>query len=170
MTTPRRQARHGTTTRYRKGCRCDRCRAANTKAKSAQRARARQAGPKPILSLVPDVQPSSTSDTTEPSPPAEKPATNNVPAWSATETAIRQDLATFDHSVPFFSTLQASAIVLAREIDDVNSRVSKAPLVKQLVDVVRELKGKDAGDGQSFEDLLADLAKPPTLAGAEDWH
>lgn len=60
--------KHGTTARYRRELKtqtvCDRCRSANTKAKSLQRARAKQHGETPVLSLVPDTQDPRTSETT----------------------------------------------------------------------------------------------------------
>lgn len=162
---------HGTVARYRRELRekkvCDRCRAANTKAKSRQRARAKQRGARPILSIVPDVQ---SRTTPEPTTALEKPTPtgyDRVPAWGRTRKAVEDDLKTADASAPFFSTLKNAALVLADEIDSVDGRTSKAPLVKQLVDVVRELKGKDEASGNSFQSLLAELGRPlvaaPTL-------
>jgi hypothetical protein len=163
MATSKQTARHGTTTRYRHGCRCDRCRSANAKAKSAQRARARQRGATPVLSLVPDVQPSSTTDTT-PEPPAKKTPGErggNMPtAWGRTEKALEEDLKSVDQTTPFFQSLRFAALVLAREIDDSEGKGSKAPLVKQLVDTIREIKGKDVNNGNSFAELLEGLAQP----------
>ncbi|NQX36261.1 hypothetical protein [Herbiconiux sp. VKM Ac-2851] len=89
-----------------------------------------------------------------------QPDYHQVPAYAATEKAVHNDLLTVDVQTPFYHSLRAAALVLAREIDDVNSKASKAPLVKQLVDVIRELKGKDVAGGNSLEALLQDLSTP----------
>lgn len=44
-----------------------------------------------------------------------------------------------------FNTLKAAAVALAKEIDNIES-TSKAPLVKQLVDVMSKLTGKETDD------------------------
>lgn len=88
-----------------------------------------------------------------------------MPAYGAMEKSVSDDLASYDHDRPFFNTLKAAALALAREIDDIDSRTSKAPLVKQLVDVVREIKGKDADDGQSLDQFLfGDIGNPVVVA------
>lgn len=155
-------AAHGTTARYRAELKaksvCERCRSANTKAKSLQRARAKQNGTTPVLSLVPDVQIGSTPDTVPDLP--ERPKPHHVPAWSATEKAVHADLAALPADTPFLASLSAVALALAREIDDVNGKGSKATPAKQLTDVIRELKQKSGGSGDTFNDLLALLASP----------
>lgn len=156
--------RHGTTARYRRGCKCERCRSANAKAKSRQRARAKQRGATPILSLVGDVQIGTTPEPVAPVADS-RPEKRHVPAYGAMEKSVSDDLASYDHDRPFFNTLKAAALALAREIDDIDSRTSKAPLVKQLVDVVREIKGKDADDGQSLDQFLfGDIGNPVVVA------
>jgi hypothetical protein len=168
---------HGTVARYRRELRdgnvCDRCRAANTKAKSRQRARAKQRGAHPVLSIVPDVQERTTAEPTEPMEPDEPSSKRkpddyqHVPNWGRTRQGLESDLKTANRSAPFFNTYATAARALADEIDSVDSRTSKAPLVKQLVDVIDKLKGKDDGGANSFQSLLADLGRPlvaaPTL-------
>jgi len=70
---------------------------------------------------------------------------------------------------PFFNTLRAAALTLARELDDLDSRSSKAPLVKQLVDVVRELKGKAGPKDDPLATLFDDLGVDASgIPAAED--
>jgi hypothetical protein len=165
---------HGTVRRYRRELRekkvCDRCRAANTKARSRERARAKQRGAHPILSLVPEPQESTTPEpaATSPAPSKRKPDDyEHVPAWGRTRKGLEEDLNTANHSAAFFNTYATAARALADEIDSVDSRTSKAPLVKQLVDVIDKLKGKEDGGADSFQSLLAQLGRPlvaaPTL-------
>ena len=165
---------HGTVARYRRELRegkaCDRCRAANSKAKSLQRARAKQRGARPILSIVPDVQESPTDATTPApeTPSKRKPdGYKHVPDWGRMRKAVEEDLAIASTNAPFFKTYSDMARSLADEIDSVDSRTSKAPLVKQLVDVIDKLKGKDDAGAGSFLSLLDELGRPlvaaPTL-------
>lgn len=149
--------RSGTTTAYRKGCRCAPCTAANTQAKRAERERRKQRGQRPVLSIV---------DDTTPPPPPDVPTDptagyTNVPAWGATEKALRADIDTLEPSTDFGRTaLIQGALALARQIDDIDFRGSKGPIVKTLVDTIRAIRGKEAGDGESLEELLTALSEP----------
>ncbi|MEZ3156867.1 hypothetical protein AB1K56_08030 [Microbacterium sp. BWR-S6Y] len=74
------------------------------------------------------------------------------------ETAVRADLGALENlDIPGAATFKASAIILAKELDDLDSRASKAPLVKQLMDVMGRLTKKEAGDDDPLG-FLADLA------------
>ncbi len=74
-----------------------------------------------------------------------------------------QDLATVDATTrPFFNTLRAAALSLARELDDLDSKSSKAPLVAKIVDVVREIKGKEEGGDDPLTQLFGDLGVDPS--------
>lgn len=86
------------------------------------------------------------------------------------EQAVETDLATVDpKDKPFFQTLRAAAVTLARELDSIDSKSSKAPLVKQLVDVVKEIKGQEGGAHDPALQLLADLGLDPAgFASAPD--
>lgn len=170
---------HGTAARYRLELKtktvCDRCRSANTRAKRRQRQQAQQKRSRPLLSLVPDVQPERTNGTTDVVEPAdETPRAQNgaeyhqVDPSTATVKAFLADIASISPEVPFFHTLKQAGLVIARDIDDVNHSAAKGPLLKQLLDVVRELKGKGDGDGNSFDDFLADLLKPPPVTAPPD--
>lgn len=156
--------REGSTRAYNNGCRCVPCTRANTEAGQRKRERRKQREGRPILSIV-DGQP---AEVQSPAAPATQPATRHRRARGEMESAVTSDLAEIPAgSVPGFNTLKAAAVALAREIDNIDSRSSKAPLVKQLVDVVSKLTGKEAGDGESLEDLLASLSDP--VAGPADW-
>mgnify|MGYP001627796904 FL=1 len=86
------------------------------------------------------------------------------------EKAVREDLASIakedaPHGL-MFNTLKAAAMALAKEIDNIES-TSKAPLVKQLVDVMSKLTGKEADDDPLG--FLAGLADEfPTPADRDD--
>jgi hypothetical protein len=131
-----------------------------------QRARAKQRGATPVLSLVGDVHVSSTSGTTPPAKSPSRPPAHDVHPYGAMEKSIRDDLASVDPPPAFFNTLRSAAIALAREIDDIDSKASKAPLVKQLVDIIREIKGKDSDDGESLESFLFGDIQQPTVVAA----
>lgn len=152
--------RVGTTTAYRKGCRCGRCTAANTAAKRRTRERQKQRNTRPLLTLV-------DGDTPTPAQGVHIGATDgytHVPAWGATEKALRADLDSLEPSTDFGrNALIQGALALARQIDDINFRGSKGPIVKTLVDTIKAVRGKEEGDGESLEELLSSLSDP--LAG-----
>ncbi|TFD74726.1 hypothetical protein [Cryobacterium fucosi] len=77
------------------------------------------------------------------------------------------DLGSVSVETPFYYSLRAAALVLAREID--TSKLAKAPLVKQLVDTIRELRGKAGPGGSSIDAILRELAAPlPGVAPVSD--
>lgn len=156
--------RAGTTSSYDKGCRCPDCTQANTEKARRRRERAKERGSRPILSIV-DGTP---TEVHEP-PAAAKRGYTRKPALGLMEKAVTDDLASLSPTdVPGFNTYKGAALTIAKELDNTDSRASKAPLVKQLVDVMSKLTGKESGDGNSLEDLLAGLAQP--LPGTEDWN
>lgn len=157
--------RAGTTTAYRKGCRCAACTAANTRAKQRTRARAKQRGSRPLLTIVGDESGDVPTDTPPDATGCDVQADADGRPWGAMERSVQLDLAALEPpGPPAFNTLKAAALALAREVDNIDSRSSKAPLVKQLVDVMDKLTGKDPGDGDSLDDLIASFAQPLTGA------
>lgn len=144
----------GTMAAYRKGCRCDLCRAANTRRVQDQRRRPESVLTAPVVELFPGAQqraqePPSDASTSGDAPPS---------VWGDMETAVRADLGTLENlDIPGAATFKASAIILAKELDDLDSRASKAPLVKQLMDVMGRLTKKEAGDDDPLG-FLASLA------------
>lgn len=153
--------RAGTTTAYRKGCRCASCTAANTEAKRRTRERKKRGDTRPLLTIVDDSTPPPPSDP----PPDAIPGPQRDPLYGATEKALRADLETLEPSTDFGrNALIQGALALARQIDDLDFRGSKGPIVKTLVETIRAIRGKEAGDGESLEDLLASLSDP--LPGA----
>ena len=149
---------------YRAGCRCDPCKAANTRQRRMDRARAKQRGEHPIFSIVEDTQ-QAPPQTTEPRTTPQGRARGDM------ETAVESDLIAIDNANPekgmTYNTLRAAAIALAREIDNDDS-TSKAPLVKQLMEVMSKLAGKDGDDDPLA--FLAGLADefPSTPGGDEE--
>ncbi len=144
----------GTMAAYRKGCRCDLCKGANTRRVQKQRARPEATLTAPVVELFPGAQqraqetPSDASTSTD-APPGK---------WGDMETAVRADLGALENlDIPGAATFKASAIILAKELDDLDSRASKAPLVKQLMDVMGRLTKKEAGDDDPLG-FLATLA------------
>lgn len=80
------------------------------------------------------------------------------------------DLESIEAATPepglLFNTLRAAAVALAREIDSFGS-TSKAPLVKQLLEVMSKLAGKDSDDDPlAFLSGLAD--EFATTSGGDD--
>lgn len=166
MAQKRREPAHGLTARYRRGCRCERCKAANSRTKRQQRERARLRAGDSHLHLVDDVQADPQTGTTGAA------ATERPPSHLAgpMEEAVLSDLGTVDpKDKPFFQTLKAAAIALARELDAIDSKSSKAPLVKQIVDVVKEIKGQEGGADDPALKLFEDLGVDPSgFAAAKD--
>lgn len=148
--------RHGTPARYLVELReknvCDLCRAANTAAKRRQRERDRQRDGA-VLSLVPD-------GATAPS--ARK---KRTPTQGYVERAVRADLRSVGLDTPFFNSVKAALVVLARELDDPASKAAKSNVVKQLMDTVRVLRGTE-GDGGAVAGILGELAAPLTGVAA----
>lgn len=153
----------GTVAAYRKGCRCEACKAANTRQRRMDRARAKQRGERPMLTLVDDTQ-AEPPQTTEPRTTPPSGAVGDM------EAAVVTDLIAIDNANPekgmTYNTLRAAAIALAREIDSADS-TSKAPLVKQLLEVMSKLTGKDGDDDPLA--FLAGLADEfPSSTGGDD--
>lgn len=152
----------GTMAAYRKGCRCDLCKAANTRRVQAQRRRPEPVLTAPVVELFPGAQ----QRAQEPPSDASTAAPADGGRWGDMETAVRADLANLENlDIPGGATFKASALALARELDDLDSRSSKAPLVKQLMDVMSALTKKEAGDDNplGFLSDLADEFAAPTL-------
>lgn len=132
----------GTMAAYRKGCRCDLCKAANTRRVQRQRARPEATLTAPVVELFPGAQQRAQETPSDAGTSTDKPAGK----WGDMETAVRGDLAALeDLDIPGGATFRASAITLAKELDDLDSRASKAPLVRQLMDVMSALTRKEAG-------------------------
>jgi len=144
----------GTMAAYRKGCRCDLCKAANTRRVQRQRKRPEPVLTAPVVELFPGAQQRAQNPT-----PDAGTSTDQAPGqWGDMETAVRKDLGSLENlSIPGAATFRASAITLAKELDDLDSRASKAPLVKQLMDVMSVLTKKEAGDDDPLG-FLASLA------------
>lgn len=89
--------------------------------------------------------------------PLDPPAT---PTLGDVEKAVADDLDELDSEGPMTRTLRAMALALAREIDQADTKTSKAALHNQLLDVVQRLRG-DSEDGDTAgDDLLAALGTP----------
>lgn len=142
------QPQHGTSRRYRLGCRCEACKAAHSRAQRLYRARRRQAGDNPLLQVV----------TETPAEPMPMPA-----AVGDVERAVADDLAELDTAGPMDRTLRAMALSLAREIDQADSKTSKAALHNQLLDVVQRLRGDSDDSEPAGDDILAALSAPLVL-------
>lgn len=161
MTTSKRpKPKHGTVTEYRRGCRCDRCRSANTRARRLERARKAQRGENPPLTLVGDTPSSPQPDPT--STPHDEEAKPPQPRlWiGPVEQAVTDDIDELNSEVPMHRTLRAMAIALAKEIDDMDGKGSKAALHNQLLDVVTKLRGDSDGEDESDDALFAALSQP----------
>lgn len=159
--------RPGTTTAYKKGCRCAKCTAANTAAKRRERERAKHRGQRPLLTIVTDdtPRPSRPTDGPEDPPTRDEDGPEGRPgrdwAWGPAEKALRMDIADLPTSTDFGrAALIQGAIALTRQIDDYDFRGSKGPLVKTLVETIRAIRGKEPDDGDTLEGLLAGLAEP----------
>lgn len=152
----------GTMAAYRKGCRCELCKAANTRRVRAQRRRPEEPSAAPVVELFPGAQ---TRAQTPPVDASTSPPVDDKP-WGDMERAVRGDLASLENlNIPGGATFRASALTLARELDDLDSRSSKAPLVKQLMDVMSVLTKKEGGDDDplGFLSSLSDEFAAPTL-------
>lgn len=161
-------------TAYRAGCKCDACRADAAAAKKEQRERRKRAQGRPKLSLVPslpadhDVE-APTATESAPIEPDQVLEYHEVPAWGAVEKAVHQDIDALAADTPFLSVLKATALALARELDDVNAKGSKASAARQMTDIVRELKEKGPeGVGDSIESLLGAPQVPTGEAAVPD--
>lgn len=158
-------------TAYRAGCKCDTCREDAAKAKREQRDRRKRAQTGPKLSLVPALP---TSSDPAPPPAAEEPAAveyHDVPAWGAVERAVHEDIDSLPAATPFLAVLKATALAIARELDDVNAKGSKASAARQMTDIVRELKEKGPeGVGSTIESLLGAPEVPTGEAAVPDPH
>lgn len=153
----------GSLSAYRAGCRCDPCKAANTRQRRMDRARAKQRSERPVFTIVEDTQPAPL-ETTEPRTTPQGRAKGDM------EVAVESDLIAIDHANPekgmTYNTLRAAAVALAREIDNDDS-TSKAPLVKQLMEVMSKLAGKDGDDDPLA--FLAGLADEfPSASGGDE--
>lgn len=148
---------HGTRGRYRAGCRCDACR----QWKSDDNAKYRTPKTPKTPERSPDEPPPET-------PAADSPQSPHRPG--AMEKAVAVDLESIEAATPepglLFNTLRAAAVALAREIDSFGS-TSKAPLVKQLLEVMSKLARKDSDDDPlAFLSGLAD--EFATTSGGDD--
>lgn len=165
MAAKRPEPKHGSLPRYRRGCRCDRCRAANSRAKRLERARAKGRGGSPLLTLVQDPPPDTHSTPTDAAHDAGLPDAPAAPPqppryYGTVEDAVAKDLAEIVSDVPMHRTLRAMAQALAREIDDMDGKGSKAALHNQLLDVVTKLRGDRDGEGDGDDALIAALSQP----------
>ncbi|MBQ9918028.1 MAG: hypothetical protein IJO71_12625 [Microbacterium sp.] len=152
----------GTMAAYRKGCRCELCKAANTRRVRAQRSRSTSTLTAPVVQLFPGAQERAQDPPVDAST---SPGPDDGP-YGDMEAAVRKDLAALESlDIPGGATFRASAITLAKELDDLDSRASKAPLVKQLMDVMSALTKKEAGsdDPLVFLSGLAEEFPTPTL-------
>ncbi len=152
----------GTMAAYRKGCRCDLCKAANTRRVQAQRRRPEPVLTAPVVELFPGAQ----QRAQEPPSDASTSTDREAGSWGDMETAVRADLGSLENlNIPGAATYRASALALARELDDLDSKSSKAPLVKQLMDVMGALTKKEAGsdDPLGFLSGFSDEFAAPTL-------
>ena len=157
--------RSGTTTAYRKGCRCAPCTAANTAAKRRTRERRKQAGSRPLLSIVDGDTPPPAGDV----PSGGTSGYHHVPAYGPTEKALRADIDELEPSADFGrAALIQGALALARQIDDIVFQSSKGPIVKTLVDTIRAIRGKEDSGGESLEGLLSSLTDPVSGTASRD--
>ena len=167
-TKKRTEPKHGTNARYRAGCRCEKCRSASARAKRLQRARAKQRGGNPMLTIVGDGQVSGQDDgRAEPSEANDDSAVDDSLGktkprlWiGPVEKAVTADVDELDSTVLMHRTLRAMAIALAREIDDMEGKGSKAALHNQLLDVVTKLRGDSDVEEEGDNALFAALSQP----------
>lgn len=152
-------------TSYRHGCRCDRCRAANARARRLQRERKRAAAGNPRLTLVADTPDGTHGDT--PDAAVAEDATDRGRRGDLdgrylgpVEDAVKNDIDELSSDVPMHRTLRAMALALAREIDDMDGKGSKAALHNQLLDVVTKLRGDGDGESEGDDALIAALSQP----------
>ncbi|MEP6477838.1 MAG: hypothetical protein ABJB03_00475 [Rhodoglobus sp.] len=153
---------HGTVARYRIELRnktvCEKCRAANSRARKVARDRAKKAAGTGHLTLVPDTQSEHTP------PAADTQSTDDAePEPGPMETAVVEDLAeiTAAEQVPFHRSLSALALVLAREADVAQSATARGGASRQLFEVLKSLRTRKEGDGNTALDIvLSDFGDP----------
>lgn len=163
---------HGTRARYRlelkagpggKGGKpCDRCKAANAKAVATARANRNAKIQRSKLSLVPDVVSEDTiPDTTEASDTSAPKPRNEM------ETAVRADLAEIgtDEQVPFHRSLAALALRMAQEIDAAETPTARSSASRQLFEVLKSLRTRKEGDGNTALDIVLSDFGLPLVAG-----
>jgi len=167
-TKKRSEPKHGSLGRYRAGCRCEPCRSASARAKRLQRARAKQRSESPLLTIVgdgqpvghPDGQPGGQANSAAP------PVDDSLPGGAGglwigpVQRAVTEDIDELNSEVPMHRTLRAMAIALAKEIDDMDGKGSKAALHNQLLDVVTKLRGDSDGEDEGDDALFAALSQP----------
>ncbi|TFC21332.1 hypothetical protein [Cryobacterium glucosi] len=143
---------HGSEQRYRwelanQGGACPVCKAANTQRARDRRDRSRRAG---IERAVVAVEVNGTVDP------------DDLLDIGPLERAVRMDLAGV--SGPGTETLRQTALALAREVDSSTSRQAKAPLAKQLTEVMERLiKPTVRTPEEELAVLLKEFEQPLTL-------
>lgn len=142
---------HGTLRRYRLelrdgGAPCEACKAAN--AAHARLTRENRIA-RNTLTLVSDEAP-----TSKPPPPRDPP-----PKIGPVERAARAEMALWDRETSFVQTLTATAVKLAREIDEASTQSAAIP-ARQLLEVIREMKKKGGPAGDTFDAFLRELSAP----------
>lgn len=158
-------------TAYRAGCHCEECRRDAAAAKKQQRDRANARRGRPRLYAVPREPVEQAGEPPAATPEPEPPAPHHVPAYGAVEKAVHDDIEQLPAETPFLAVLKATALALARELDDVDAKGSKASAARQMTEIVRELKEKGPeGVGDSIESLLGAPTVPTGEAAVPDPH
>lgn len=164
--------KHGTLQRYRlelqaKAGTCAACRAANARHHRLMAERRKQRDGTGNLSLVefdpllpersiPDRSPATSPDIPQGSnDPGVGPVDPNA---GDAERGVLLDIRTIATTTPFYYSLKASALALARELD--SGKGSKAPVAKELRETIAALRGKDTRDASTFEKLLDGIGAP----------
>lgn len=184
MTAPKKLPAHGTVARYRKelaaGKACDKCKAANSKARAGYRASKKSPSTRPNLTIVPDTQKPVTAHTprtrkavTDSTPSADD-ETPPPPPPGTMQLAVVDDLKSIqtDEQVPFHKTLSALALQLSKEIDSAESATARSGASRQLFEVLKSLRTTKEGDGGSALDTaLGDIGLPLLPDGPPAvWH
>lgn len=160
--------RHGTVARYRlelkTGKACDKCKAANSKARADYRQRAKKPPARPHLTIVPDTQTEDTPHTADTAEPPAKGDDDKDPEPGPLEKALREDLATISEfeRVPFFNSLSAIATERAKEADKSESATARSAATRQLFEVLKSLRSKKEGEnsGSALDIVLEDFGLP----------
>ena len=159
---------HGTVRRYRLELKdagaCEKCRAANSRAKATERANRKARDQRSHMAIVPDPQDAPTDVGTNDTADDDAP-----PAPGEMEKAVTEDLDAIVSAerVQFHRSLSALALQLAREVDGTTSAVARSAASRQLFEVLKSLRsGKDSDDPSALDLYLDEFGVPLVPGGA----